>query len=116
MKKSDFIVIFSVILISVILAVFLYFQQDDGAYVVVRINGEEVGEYSLLQNGTYTLNDGTNTIQIENKTVYMKDADCPDKLCVHQGKIDKEGQVITCLPNKLTVTVYGTDKTAELIS
>ena len=46
---------------------------------------------------------------------WLVDADCPDKLCVHQGKIDKTGEVITCLPNKLTVTVIGADSGDEPI-
>ena len=44
----------------------------------------------------------------------MDDANCPDKLCVKQGKISKDGETITCLPNKVTVTVYGEDDFVEL--
>jgi hypothetical protein len=35
---------------------------------------------------------------------------------VHQGRISKTNQVITCLPNKLTVTVYGAEEGVELVS
>ena len=35
----------------------------------------------------------------------MEDASCPDQLCVHQNAIDKTGQTIVCLPNKVVVTV-----------
>ena len=59
------------------------------------------------QNGTYPLNGGTNTLVIENGAAWLSHANCPDELCVKQGKISHNGQVITCLPNKLTVTVYG---------
>ena len=37
---------------------------------------------------------------------YLTSATCPDHLCVNQGKIDQSGETITCLPNRLTVTVY----------
>ncbi len=53
---------------------------------------------------------------IENGTAYLSDANCPDKLCVHQGKISRTGEVITCLPNKLTVTVFGAEESVDLIS
>ena len=49
----------------------------------------------------------------------MLEADCPQisgKKCTAQGKISKEGQTITCSPNKLTVTVYGKDKDVDLVS
>ena len=37
--------------------------------------------------------------------------------CVKQGKIRATGQVITCLPNKLTVTDYGgEDSGVDLVS
>ena len=84
--------------------------------MVVKINGEEVAKYPLDKNATYTLNGGTNILTIKDGFAYLTDADCPDHLCVKQGKISKTGQVITCLPNKLTVTVYGAEKDVDLIS
>ena len=53
---------------------------------------------------------------VENGKAYLSDANCPDKLCVHQGKISMTGETITCLPNKLTVTVYGAAESLDLIS
>ena len=84
--------------------------------MVVRVDGQEVGNYQLTENGTYELNGGTNILRIENGEAYLTDANCPDKLCVHQGRISKTNQVITCLPNKLTVTVYGAEEGVELVS
>jgi hypothetical protein len=80
------------------------------------VDGQEVGNYQLTENGTYELNGGTNILRIENGEAYLTDANCPDKLCVHQGRISKTNQVITCLPNKLTVTVYGAEEGVELVS
>ena len=37
----------------------------------------------------------------------VTEADCPDKLCVLQGKISRSGQTIICLPNKTMVTIKG---------
>ena len=37
----------------------------------------------------------------------IEEADCPDKLCVRHPRIHFTGEVITCLPNKLTVTIEG---------
>ncbi len=88
---------------------FLVFSvgREAGAGVIVRVDGEEVARYSLYQNGTYPLNGGTNILVIENGEAWLKSANCPDALCVKQGKVHSDGQVITCLPNRLTVTVYG---------
>lgn len=74
------------------------------------MDGVEVCRYSLSENGTYPLNGGTNILCIEDGVAFLTDADCPDRLCVLQGKISKTGQVIACKPNRLTVTVYGADE------
>ena len=96
---------------------FLYFIKGEaGAGVIVRIDGVETARYSLSESGRYELNGGTNILVIEDGAAYMLQADCPDHICVSQGKIRYTGQCITCLPNKLTVTVYGTDQGVELVS
>ena len=105
----DVVLIAFFLLLSAALFAVIHFTQTAGAGVVVRVNGEEVARYSLSKNGRYELNGGTNILVIEDGKAYLIEADCPDKLCVRQGKISSSGQVITCLPNRLTVTVYGAD-------
>ncbi len=116
MKKRDFIVIG--IILAVIAVLFVVFDalKKDGAYVVVRINGEIIAKYDLLEDGEYELNGGTNVLKIEQGKAYLVSANCPDHLCVKQGKIDQSGETITCLPNKLTVTVYGAGSEVDLVS
>ena len=116
MKKRDIILIGSVLLIAVALLLVVELNRQEGAYVLVRVDGQEVGKYQLSESGIYELNGGTNILHIENGEAYLSDANCPDKLCVPQGKISKTTQVITCLPNKLTVTVYGAEEGVELVS
>ena len=105
--------IFSIILIFALITagVSSYFiielTKDEGETVVISINGETVAEYSLDENGEYILNGGTNILVIENRQAYIKNADCPDKLCVHQGKISKTGERIVCLPNRLMAEIFG---------
>ena len=116
MKKRDIILIASVLLVAAALFLVLELTKEAGARVVVKVDGQEIAEYSLEENGTYPLNGGTNILVIENGKAYLTDANCPDKLCVHQGKISMTGETITCLPNKLTVTVFGTKESVDLVS
>ena len=37
----------------------------------------------------------------------MEDADCPDRLCVKQGRIKKVGESIVCLPHKVVIEIVG---------
>lgn len=117
MKKRDFILIGIILVIALLLFGVMELTKKDGAYVVVRVDGNEVGRYNLTDNGVYSLNGGTNILRIENGVAYLTDANCPDHLCVKQGKVNRSGETITCLPNKLTVTVYGTENAdVDLIS
>jgi hypothetical protein len=90
--------------------------KDTGDWVVVCVDGQETGRYALNGSGRYELNGGSNILIIQDGVAYLEDANCPDKLCVRQGKISLDGQVITCLPNRLTVTVYANNSEVELIS
>ena len=117
MKKRDFILIGVVLCVALTLFGVFSLTKEEGAYVTVRIGGNDVAQYSLSKNGEYSLNGGTNILKIEDGTAYLTDADCPDHLCVKQGKVNKNGETITCLPNKLTVTVYGAEEAeVDLIS
>jgi len=116
MKKRDIILIASILAVAIAFLLIVELTKEEGAGVVVKVDGVEVAEYSLSKNGTYPLNGGTNILVIEDGRAYLSDANCPDKLCVHQGKISRTGEVITCLPNKLTVTVFGAEESVDLIS
>ena len=116
MKKRDIILIASILIVAIALFLVVEMTKEEGAGVTVKVDGVKVAEYSLSANGTYPLNGGTNILVIEDEKAYLTDANCPDKLCVHQGKISMTGETITCLPNKLTVTVFGTEQSVDLVS
>ena len=109
-KKAlhDVIFIAALLLVSAVLFVFLH-NNEEGAGVLVRVEGVEIARYSLSESGSYSLNGGSNILIIENGEAYLSDADCPDRLCVRQGAVKYTGECITCLPNKLTVTVFGAE-------
>ena len=113
---GDLILVLVLLAVSLLLLALFVWNKGDGSGIVGAVDGKEIARYSLAENGTYILNGGTNTITVENGTVRMTEAACPDHLCVHQGKISGAGQVITCLPNRLTVTVFGAKGEVDLIS
>ena len=97
------------ILIVVLLAGGFWFVQyinSMQAEAVLRIyqNGELRGEYDLSQPKTLPVKEedyGYNLVMIEDGTVRITDADCPDQLCMKQRSISKNGESIICLPHKL---------------
>ncbi len=113
--KADAILIAFCLVLSAVLFFLLAGTTEHGTKAVVRINGETAAQYSLAVNGTYPLNGGTNTLVIDNGTARMEYANCPDRLCVHQGAVSRTGQCITCLPNRITVTIEGGRSEVDII-
>ena len=113
-RLADVLVIVFFLVVSLLLFL-LIGKRKEGSEVRVMVEGKEIGVYSLSRDGEFSLNGGTNTLIIKDGKAYMADADCPDKLCVRQGKIHRNGETITCLPNKLTVTVIDEEGEVELV-
>ncbi|MBR5641370.1 MAG: NusG domain II-containing protein [Firmicutes bacterium] len=86
---------------------FLRSSQKDGAFARVTVDGEVYGTYSLAEDRTVDVvtSYGHNVLCIEGGKVWVSEADCPNHDCVEKGAIAKTGQIILCLPHKLSVTV-----------
>ena len=106
-RRADLIVIASLLLLALALYLILGALRTVGGEVVVRVDGVETERHALTADGTYPLNGGSNILDIGEGQAWLSEANCPDLLCVRQGKIRYTGQSIICLPNRLTVTVEG---------
>ena len=106
-RRTDLIVIGSLLVLALALYLVLGASRTEGGVVVVRVDGVETERHALSADGTYPLNGGSNILVIAEGKAWLSEANCPDLLCVKQGKIHYTGQSIICLPNRLTVTVEG---------
>lgn len=104
-ERNDRILISCIIIAAVLLGVFFIIKGiTAGTTVVVSVDGEEYGRYSLLQEQVIQIGE-TNTLVIHNKCADMLFADCPDQVCVNHTAISQTGETIICLPNKVVVTI-----------
>jgi len=110
-QKAELILFVIVLLFCLILYFFMSFFSKDGSFIKVYRDGELIGEYSLLENRSIDLSDGEdiNILVIEDGACYMSDANCDDKICINEGKIQRDGETIVCLPHKLVVEVFSED-------
>lgn len=117
-KKLDLILIMAIICLACagFVAVRIAGADTDAetATVVIKDGEQKTYELPLGKNAvkTVTTDLGTNVVEIKDGRVRVKDADCPNLDCVHQGWIDKAGQQIVCLPHKLTVDIVDEGATA----
>lgn len=134
MKKGDVIIIGLLVLLS-FLPLALINQQKKNVeenaepvdYVIVTVDGEELHRMELkedeqIESYLYESEEGhMNLIERNGTRVYMADANCADSLCIQQGIISKDGEVIVCLPHRVLVEIVlesdsVTDTEVDLIS
>ena len=104
MKKKDFIFIFLVLLVLAVSFPIIKNTAKGGNTVKITVDGKVFAEMPLSQNCEIPINN-TNIAVIENGSVYMKYASCPDKLCMHQGKVSDSSRKIICLPNRVVIEI-----------
>lgn len=116
----DFVIIAVIIAIAVLLICCPLFISHSGEYVSVAVRGNDtVYRYSLDTDAEYTVegNSGvTLTLVISDGYAYVKDSECPDKVCVSSGKINRTGQSIICAPAGISIIVSGGDGDADHIA
>ena len=107
--KTVIAIILSVILICILL---MCLNGNTGSDMTAKIYSDgvllhEINLSSVSQPYEIPIvnNGHTNTVLVENGCISVKDADCPDRLCVKQGKASNALYPIVCLPNKLVIEI-----------
>lgn len=44
-------------------------------------------------------------LEVKNHRIAFISSDCPDKVCIHNGWLSREGEQAVCLPNRVSVTL-----------
>lgn len=110
-KRAD-IYLLAAIFMCVIMAFAFHFLlgRNDGAEcVVIEQDGEVLYRipFTKLRQITVEWQDEYNVIRIEEDGFSVIEADCPDLLCVQQGKVTEAGTSVICLPHRLVVYIDG---------
>ena len=108
-KAADLLLIGGLLVVAAVTWLVLRTAPTGGA-VVVQVDGETVATLPLDTDTTYTIagvGSGHNTLVITDGKASVTEATCPDGVCVRHRAIDKAGQSIICLPNKVVVRVLG---------
>ncbi len=88
--------------------------RGGGTVAVITVDGQELARVDLSQvRESYDLPVDTawghNTIRIEPGAISVTEADCPDKICVSQGRLTGGGIPIVCMPHRLVIQIEGGD-------
>ncbi len=108
MKNEIFLVCGLLAAAMIFFAGYRFLNRGDASVAVVSVNGKTVREFPLNQDADFMIegvDGGTNHMIIKNGAVSIFEASCPDKICVQEGEKRQKGEAITCLPNKVIVTI-----------
>ena len=108
--KNDILLILALLALAGAAYGALRLTKRPGGEAVVTVDSAAVAVLPLTRDAVLTVGEGQgfrNVVEVSGGRVRVADADCPDKLCVRQGWVSREGESVVCLPHKLVVTVRG---------
>lgn len=109
-KTADLILVGGLLVVAAVLFFTLSRWSTDGRAVEVQVDGMTVAALPLDTDTTFIIDSadgGRNTLVIADGRAIVTEATCPDGVCVRHRAIDRAGQSIICLPNKVVVRVVG---------
>lgn len=119
-RLSNKILIFVVCIAAVFFAAVLFFYDaaaGKGQIVCIYKDGELVRTIDLSTlTEPCTVELGSNTLRADRDGICMVHADCPDGLCMKQGRVSGVGRSIVCLPNRVTAEIKGRGEDADAVS
>ncbi len=86
--------------------------RNTGSAVCVEVNGKLVAQMELFEERQITVEGaiGKTVVAVSQGKVQVLASDCPLQICVKTGRIDKVGDTIVCVPNRVVVRVIGRGK------
>lgn len=105
-RKNDIFLLVGIL----ICAAGLYFYQlkkdaESNAQLVIKVKGEIIKTCSIEENQDFWLPGKTNQVSVHDGKVSMKEADCPDQICVNHIPIYRNHESIICLPNQVVLEI-----------
>ena len=114
LDKAVILLVLIIAMLSYIVFSYAVFsEQAEG--IEVFVDGKEYAAYSFADITDEKIlkietEHGFNVLKITKNGAVMTDASCPDKMDVKSGEISKAGQMIICIPNKVSVKITGKNK------
>ena len=110
--RNDFILLFGILFIAGVLFSFWFFSfKKEGKKAVVYHGENIILTLDLYKKQRVTVDGDISkvTLEVNYGNVSVIESGCPNQICVHTGEKSKEHDVITCLPNRITIVITGGD-------
>jgi len=124
MKKGDIVIVLVVFLLATVGGAIYYFGglgrgEVEGAMIVVEVNGIELDRKPLMENGrditeVYEGPVGETIVHYTEEGARVLESDCPDKICIHFGLMDRPSITNACLPNRVVFRIVGGNDDSDI--
>lgn len=106
-NKNDIVLFVVIIILAFLIRIILDNNRTAGLRVRLTVDGNELCMLELDNNTEYIIDNkyGRNIVVVNDKKVYVSDADCPDRICMEYKPIDEVGETIICLPHRLVIEI-----------
>lgn len=118
-KRIRSIIILAGILLVSAVWLMIYGTKDTGGQVVITLGGEVIQEMPLNVDDSFLAGSKEgdyNLIVVENGKAYVSEVNCANQICKNSQSISKSGEVITCIPHRLVVTIISTKKEVDAVA
>lgn len=109
-RRTRLLAGFLLLLAAVLMGYQYLLPAPKGQTAHILIDGTETASFPLNEDRSFTVSGaegGTNRFVIQDGQIWCQEADCPDQLCVRQGKKRLSTDTIICRPHKMAVTITG---------
>jgi len=104
--KNDLLLVFVILCLALFMLILSFvFAKEYAGNVQIKVDGKLVGTYPIYEDKEIVVNGGSNIVTINSGRVQMREANCPDQICVNHHPIHANHESIICLPNKVVVEV-----------
>lgn len=114
-KKTDIIIISILLILSV--GGYVAYRKifsDTKSLANIYYESKLVKTVDLSEKKDYTFrpeqNDHVLIHVYSDGSIAFEESDCPDKVCIHSGKLNTVGESAACLPNKIVIKIVRNDK------
>ena len=117
-KKTDLIIIFTIFILSITAwGIYNYAFAKDKLIAEIYYNSTLVKTVPLYEakEQTFKLDENNHvTFHLyEDGSIAFEDSNCPDKVCINEGRLSRAGEFAACLPNGLVMKIMPASENYE---
>ena len=108
-KKGDLFLCIGLMLSSLLFMWMIKHGQTRGDTAEIYLDNQLLYTVSLNETRHIILDGSVGQVEvnIDKGDIWIHEVTCPDQICKKMGRINRSGQVIVCVPNKIVILVKG---------